>query len=158
MTVLLQQQTQSMYVHVIILSFHFIHAVPDQVSGVRFVSSTMENTLSVEWSRPQSDTPILYYEIRYHLHTGRRTWQGPVRATTEMVTIQSSLVPSASYGVQVRAVSAIGAGQYSREEILAGLCQHLHVYMHFICTQHTIIHTQTMNDCTSFTLGHAVCV
>ena len=105
-----------MYIHVIILSFHFIHAVPDQVSGVRFVSSTMENSLSVEWSRPQSDTPILYYDIRYRLHTGPRTWQGPIRATTEMVTIRSSLVPSTSYVVQVRAVSAIGPGPYNREE------------------------------------------
>ena len=107
-----------MYIHVTILSFHFIHAAPDQVSGVKFVSSTTENTLSVEWSRPQSDTPIVHYEIR-----SRRlghSWQGPVRATTEMVTIQSSLVPSASYGVQVRAVSAIGAGQYSREKTFEG--------------------------------------
>ena len=117
--------------------------VPDQVSGVRFVPSANENTLSVEWSTPQSDAPILYYEIR-----SRRlglSWQGPVRATTEMVTIRTNLVPLASYGVQVRAVSAIGVGPYSREEILAGLCQHLHVYMHFISTQ-THNHTHTNNE------------
>ena len=94
-------------------------AVPDPVSGVRFVSSSpIENTLSVEWSSPESDAPILYYEIR-----SRRlghTWQGPIRATTEMVTIRSSLIAMNSYGVQVRAVSAIGAGLYSREEILNG--------------------------------------
>ena len=125
------------------------------MSGVRFIPSTMENTLSVEWSRPQSDAPILYYEI-----LSRRlghSWQGPIRATTEMVTLRTSLVPSASYGVQVRAVSAIGVGPYSREEILAGLCHHLHVYMHFICTQ-THNHTHSNNECTNFTLGHAVCV
>ena len=104
------------YIHsfTIILSFHFIHAVPAQVSGVRFVSSTMENTLSVELSRPQSDAPILYYEIRYH-RLGH-SWQGPIRATTEMGTIQSNLISLTSYGVQVRAVSAIGPGVYSREE------------------------------------------
>ena len=86
---------------------------------MRFNISTIENILSVEWSRPQSDAPILYYEVR-----SRRlghSWQGPNRATTEMVTIRTSLVPSASYGVQVRAVSAIGAGQYSSEEIGRGL-------------------------------------
>ena len=114
--------------------------VPDQVSGVRFVPSITENSLSVEWRRPQSDAPILYYEIR-----SRRlglSWQGPVTSTTKMVTIRTSLVPSASYGVQVRVVSAIGAGPYSREEILAGFCQDLHVYMHFICTQtHNHIYT-----------------
>ena len=107
-----------MYIHVIILSFNFIHAAPDQVSGVRFVSSTMENTLSVEWSRPQSDTPVLHYEIRSRRHG--HSWHGPIRATTEMVTIRTSLVPSASYGVQVRAVSAIGAGPYSSEETVEG--------------------------------------
>ena len=89
------------------------------MSGVRFVPPTVENTLSVEWSRPQSDTPILYYEIRYRQHD--YSWQGPVRATTEMVTIRTSLVPSDSYGVQVRAVSEIGEGAYSNETILQGL-------------------------------------
>ena len=79
-----------------------------------------ESTLSVEWNRPQSDAPILYYEIRYRLYIGRRPWQGPIRATTEIVTIRTSLVPSASYGVQVRAVSAIGVGPYSREETVEG--------------------------------------
>ena len=89
-------------------------AVPDQVSGVRFVPSRVENSLSVEWSRPQSDAPILHYEIRYRQRS--HSWQGPVKATTEMVTL-----PSASYGVQVRAVSEIGEGPYSNETILQGL-------------------------------------
>ena len=109
----------------------FMHSTePDRVSGVRFLPSANENSLSVEWSRPQSDAPIQYYEIwsRRHGHS----WQGPIRATTEMVTILTSLVPSASYGVQVSAVSAIGAGQYSREEILEGFLQHLHTHAHMM--------------------------
>ena len=127
--------------------YTIIHsAVPDQVSGVRFTPSTSENTLPVEWSRPQSDTPILYYEIRYRLHTGRRTWQGPIRATTEMVRIRGAVVPSASYGVQVRAVSAIGAGPYSREVVLEGLFQCTYPCVHaFYMHTSTIIHTQTMH-------------
>ena len=110
-------------------------AVPDRVRGVRFLPSANENTLSVEWSRPRSDAPILYYEIRSRQRG--HSWQGPIRATTEMVTILTSLVRSASYGVQVRAVSAIGAGPYSREVILEGLLQYTytHVCMHFRCTQ-----------------------
>ena len=72
-----------------------------------------------------SDTPILYYEI-WSRRVGH-SWQGPVNATTEMANIQRSLSPSASYGVQVRAVSAIGAGPYSREEILESLFQNLHI-------------------------------
>ena len=139
--------------HVTILSFH--STVPDQVSGVIFVSSTIENTLSMEWSRPQSDTPILYYEIRYRLHAGRRTWQGPIRATTEMVTIQSSLVPLNSYGVQVRAVSAIGAGPYSREVVLEGLFQCTYPCVHAF-NMHTNAHTHTNNGCAISTLGHVV--
>ena len=93
-------------------------AVPDQVSGVRFVPSADETSLSVEWNRPQSDVPILYYEIQYRHRTGNHYWQGPFTATTESVTLHSGLVPSASYGVQVRAVSAIGVGPYSSEEIV----------------------------------------
>ena len=98
------------------------------MSGVRFVPSTKENTLSVEWSRPQSDTPILYYEIR-----SRRlghSWQRPFRATTETATLRSSLVPSASYGVQVRAVSVIGEGPYSHDERVKSLYTHAHTDTH----------------------------
>ena len=91
-------------------------AAPDPVSEVRFVPSPDENSLSVKWSRPQSDVPILYYEIRFRSHTANHSWQGPVNATTESVTLRSRLVPSTTYGVQVRAVSAVGAGPYSSEE------------------------------------------
>ena len=101
-------------------------AVPDRVRGVRFVPSPDENSLSVEWSRPQSDVPILYYEIQYRSHTGSRSWQGPVNATTESITLRTTLVPSASYGVQVRAVSAIGERPYSREETVKRLFKHIH--------------------------------
>ena len=92
-------------------------SIPGQVSGVRFVTSTMKNTLSVEWSRPQSDTSILYYEFRYRRRG--HAWQGPIRATTETATLHGSWIHS--LGVQVKAVSAIGAGPYNREEILTGL-------------------------------------
>ena len=115
-------------------------AVPHQVSGVRFVPSPDEYSLSVEWRRPQSGAPILYYEIRYRHHTDRRSWQGPVTATTETVTLRIRLVPSASYGVQVRAVSAIGAGLYSREETVKCSFQHVqYTYTH----THTHMHTHT---------------
>ena len=101
---------------------HCMHsAVPHQVSGLRFVPSANKNSLSVEWSRPQSDAPILRYEI-WSRRLGH-SWQGPVTATTEMVTLRSSLIPSASYGVQVRAVSAIGVGPNSSELVLQGLFQ-----------------------------------
>ena len=96
---------------------HFMHsAAPDQVSGVRFVPYPYKNFLSVEWSRPQGDVPILYYETWFRRHTGNHSWQGPINTTTESITLQSNLLPSGSYGVQVRAVSAIGAGPYSSEE------------------------------------------
>ena len=107
-------------------------AVPDQVSGVRFLPSANENTLSVEWSRPQSDAPILYYEIRSR-QLGH-SWQGTINATTEMVTLQRSLEPMNSYGIQVRAVSKIGKGPYSSETVLQGL---------FFCTYKCNTYTTT---------------
>ena len=108
-------------------------AVPHRVSGVRFVPSPGGNSLSVEWSIPQSGAPILYYEIRYRSDTGNRSWQGPVAATTETVTLRTRLVPTASYGVQVRAVSTSGEGPYSTEETLKRLFQHTaHTYAHNI--------------------------
>ena len=115
-------------------------AVPHRVRKVRFVPSPDGNSLSVEWRRPQSDVPILYYEIRYRSDTDKRSWQGPVSATTETVTLRTSLVPSASYGVQVRAVSAIGKGRYSREETVKRLFQRTaHTYPHNM--HYTCIHT-----------------
>ena len=97
---------------------HTFSAVPAPVSGVRYLPSPDENTLSVEWNRPHSDAPILHYEIRYRYHTGSSSWQGPVNAIPETVTVWIILVTSTSYGVQVRAVSAIGKGPYSSEETI----------------------------------------
>ena len=119
---------------------HCMHsAVPDQVNGVRFVPSSYKNSLSVEWSRPQSDVPILYYETWFRRHTGSRSWQGPVNTTTESITLRTSLVPSGSYGVQVRAVSAIGEGQYSSEETVK--CLFLHTPKHTHTLAHACTHT-----------------
>ena len=88
------------------------------MSGERFLPSPDEITLSVEWNRPQSDALILHYEIRYWYHTGSFSWQGPVNAIPETVTVHIILVTSTSYGVQVRAVSAIGKGLYSSEKTI----------------------------------------
>ena len=107
-------------------------AAPDRVRGVRFVPSPDGNSLSVEWSRPQSDVPILYYEIQYCSHIGSRSWQGPVTATRETVTLRSRLAPYVSYGVRVRAVSAIGNGAYSSEETVKCLFQYTHTHTHGI--------------------------
>ena len=123
-------------------------AVPDRVSGVRFVRSANEIFLSVEWSRPQSDVPILYYEVQYRSHTGSQSWQGPVRATAETVTLRSNLVPSATYGVQVRAVSAIGEGRYSSEETVKCLFHHTHAHAH----------THTHTHCSTPTHAHILAI
>ena len=137
---------------------HCVHsAVPDRVSGVRFVPSTNESSLSVEWSRPQSDAPILYYEIRYRGHIGRRSWQGPVNATTESASLRVSLVNSASYGVRVRAVSAIGEGPYSIEETVKSLFQHTHTHTHTRTYMHTHKHTHTHYICKYTSIIASVC-
>ena len=88
------------------------------MSGVRFLPSPDENTLSVEWNRPHSDAPILHYEIRYRYHTGSFSLQGPLNAIPETVTVQIILVTLTSYGVQVRTVSAFGKGPYCSEETM----------------------------------------
>ena len=129
-------------------------AVPDQVSGVRFAPSAIANSLSVKWSRPQSGAPILYYEIRYRRHTGSRSWQGPVNATTETVTLRTSLTPLVSYGVQVRAVSAIGRGPYSSEETVKSLFQHTYIHMHTSMNMHTHTHTHTHTHIHTHTHTH----
>ena len=134
---------------------HCMHsAVPDRVRRLRFVPSTNGNTLSVEWSRPQSDVPILYYEVQYRSHTGSRFWQGPVRATAETVTLRGNLVPSATYGVQVRAVSAIGEGPYSREETVKRLFKHTHTHVYTHTHTHTYTHTHTHTHKHTHTQAH----
>ena len=105
------------------------------------MTSASENSLSVKWSRPQSDVPILYYKIRFRRRGGSRSWQKSVNATTKSVTLQTKLIPSVSYDVQVRAVSAIGKGPFSSEETVKCLFQHTQV--------HTHMHTHMQIPCCS---------
>ena len=125
---------------------HCLHsAVPAQVSGVRFVPSD-KGYLSLEWSKPQSDVSNLYYEIRFRHYSDPSSWQGPINATKESVTLQIRLKSSAPYGVQVRAVSEIGAGPYSSEETVKCLFPHTHMHVH---TRTHVTRTHTRHTHTS---------
>ena len=93
---------------------------PSRVSGV-FVTRTVENgtsALRVNWTTPQSDLTISQYEV-YYKRNGTTSWNratplfGSPPATS---TILTGLDAGTEYNIRVRAVSAVGAGNWSVEQ------------------------------------------
>ena len=93
---------------------------PSRVSDV-FVTRTMESgisSLNVSWNTPQSDVAISQYQVQYRI-SGTTSWNsatpfsGSPPATS---TILTGLDAGTEYNVRVRAVSAVGAGEWSAEQ------------------------------------------
>ena len=94
--------------------------VPSRVTGVT-VTKTMESgkaTLKVTWTPPQSDVAITQYQVEYRT-SGMPSWINATHvsvsppATSTNVT---GLDGGTEYEVRVRAVSVIGAGEWSVEQ------------------------------------------
>ena len=93
---------------------------PSRVTGVT-VTKTMESwrtTLKVTWTPPQSDVAITQYQVEYRT-SGMPSWINATHvsvsppATSTNVT---GLDGGTEYEVRVRAVSVIGAGEWSVEQ------------------------------------------
>ena len=88
--------------------------VPSQVTGLSLSKavSMRSPALRATWTIPQSDEPISQYILQYRKH-GTASW-GSQR--TIYPPQNSTIVPLAAgteYDVRVRAVSAVGAGNWS---------------------------------------------
>ena len=86
-------------------------SVPSQVGPpvlTKAVSSGRP-ALRVTWTAPQSDRPITKYQLQYGILNTR--WSD--KELTSRSTTLEGLSAGAIYDIRVRAVSDVGAGQYS---------------------------------------------
>ena len=70
--------------------------------------------LRVTWTPPQSDGAITQYQVQYR--RGRTSWRAvsPVTSRSNTSTVLQALTSGTAYQVRIRAVSAIGNGEWSR--------------------------------------------
>ena len=69
--------------------------------------------LRVTWTPPQSDGAITQYQVQYR--GGRTSWRAvsPVTSRSNASTVLQALTSGTAYQVRIRAVSAIGNGEWS---------------------------------------------
>ena len=90
--------------------------VPTQVTGLslsKAVSSRIP-ALKANWTIPPSDEPISQYILQYRIH-GTTSWgsQHIVSGSPPLTLAIVPLLAGTEYDVRVRAVSAVGAGNWS---------------------------------------------
>ena len=91
--------------------------VPSQISGISLTKPTGYETptLRVNWTSPQSEVTILQYWVQYRKSEDTH-WKHHIilpPATSANIT---GLDASTNYSVRVRAVSDVGAGNWSEEQ------------------------------------------
>ena len=70
--------------------------------------------MKVSWSRPQSDATITRYEVQYRVSPSGSWATVRVTGASSLTTTLTTLTAGRRYDVQVRAVSSVGNGAYSR--------------------------------------------
>ena len=97
--------------------FLYLCIVPSQVIGVTASKelSFGKPALRVTWTTPQSDVSISLYQVQ-HRRSGTTYWRNPhpVSSGSTTSTLLEELDAGTTYQVQVRAVSIIGNGTWSR--------------------------------------------
>ena len=93
---------------------------PSRVTGVLVTKSVADGnfTLNVSWSTPQSDLPITEYEVEYRT-SDMESWINSTRLSVSPPansTILTGLDAGVEYIIRVRALSKIGAGEWSEEQ------------------------------------------
>ena len=92
--------------------------LPSQVNAFLFTAMKEEKSaLWVNWTAPQSELPILQYEVQYRKVRSRASaWVSALRITgspPQTSTYLKGLFTDTSYLVRVRAASAVGYGNWS---------------------------------------------
>ena len=90
--------------------------VPSQVTGLslsKTVSPQRLPALRATWTIPQSDELISEYHLQYRIH-GTTSWESQhTISPPHNSTIVHRLAAGTEYDVRVRALSAVGAGNWS---------------------------------------------
>ena len=95
--------------------------VPSRVSGVYVIKTVESGTsaLIVNWTTPQSDVNISQYQVQYR-RSGTTFWSSQVTISgsppATSSTVLTGLDAGTEYNVIVRAVSELGAGEWSVEQ------------------------------------------
>ena len=93
---------------------------PSRVSGV-FVIRTVESgtsSLNVSWTTPLSEVAITEYQVQYRI-SGTTSWNSATPFSVSppaTSTIVTGLDAGSKYNIRVRAVSELGAGEWSVEQ------------------------------------------
>ena len=101
-------------------------AAPSRVSGVT-LTETVESqapALRVTWTTPQSDVAISQYQVEYR-RSGTTSWDNATAITVlppATSTVLTGLDAGTDYTVRVRAVSAVGHGNWSVEQTGRTFC------------------------------------
>ena len=109
------------------------HAVPDRVTGV-VVGRGAPNgipSLHISWRTPTSDLTISQFQVNYTVQ-GTGTWK--VKSVQSGPLNFDNLPPVTKYKVKVRAVSALGYGEWSAVSIQTTFSFHgkyrMHIHKH----------------------------
>ena len=91
--------------------------VPSQVTGLSLSKAVLSRlpALRATWTIPQGDEPISKYILRYRIH-GTTIWSSQhivSGSPPQTVTTVPRLAAGTEYDVGVRAVSAVGTGNWS---------------------------------------------
>ena len=88
-------------------------SVPSQVGPpvLTKAASSDRPVLRVTWTKPSSERTITKYQVQYR-RSGSTIWS--TKDVTSPPTTLENLSAGAIYDIQVRAVSDVGAGQYSQ--------------------------------------------
>ena len=88
-------------------------SVPSQVGPpvLTKAASSGRPALGVTWTAPSSERTITKYQVHHRIR-GSTSWS--TKDVTSPPTTMEGLSAGTSYQVQVRAVSDVGAGQYSQ--------------------------------------------
>ena len=99
--------------HIGMLHSNICLSVPSRVMNVSVIMSVEDSnlTLTVSWTTPQSDLPITEYEVNV-LEVMSVNVSGSPPANSNILT---GLDAGVDYIIRVRAVSVIGAGEWSEE-------------------------------------------
>ena len=88
--------------------------VPSQVTGLSLSKAMLSRlpALWATWTIPQSDEPISKYILRYTIY-GTTSWGGQHTISLPQTSTIVPLAAGTEYDVRVRALSAVGAGNWS---------------------------------------------
>ena len=93
---------------------------PTRISTVSLTKIMLERykpSLTVTWTKPQSDVGISNYQVEYRKSEEARWITGPILSHSMTFTNLPALTAGTVYSVRVRAASAVGAGIWSNVQI-----------------------------------------